>query len=629
MRYLIVAVLLLLTVIPSFAQHTTTRTQWQPTLPNAPQDVRLDQRFTLDIVGRAAIPVLEILSSKTGVSLAVASEDVKTLGERKLTIIARQLTLRGLMVQILEALQECHWDVVEEGEKTRYLLHRNSGVERTEKILTEQAIERSFAWEKSAREARFVAARQALAMSPEELAELEKTDPLLAHAVQEPQMYKWMNLFFNLPAKMVRQVEQMKPAEVTYNFAQGSFRDAITPYIKQMTEESSTRGDSDSARELMALLDSAEQADVSFYALGMEVGSGLVVRIHGKGKHAYVIQATVLPPQFASRKNQYRELFINTGMDAKTAEALCAESERDGRILLKQREEDRKRREWIKPEDKTLHQNAGPFNARIFPERVDFLRVVADITGYSVISDYYCSYDNSSIPFEAYDVMPLWRLLYMLGDSIGFKWQTHGDCLVFHDKSWYRLAPGELPESFVMTFRERLKRKGRFTMDDMVDAAKALVGHPLRWGMTPTDLSMAGLNEMELASPLPTSESSMTQLIDSTAIMLYASLTPQQRAQARSATGLQYQHMTRVQQQQVQQRVQRWFSAMPAGDIPKSVFRIEENVIKDNVVNGNLLKGGPMCTLILDFPSASDRHSFLFRPYTPLKKSTVSTQLGK
>ncbi len=50
----------------------------------------------IEILGRAAVPALKLLSEKTGVSLGVMPEDVKTLGERKLTIIAQGCTLKAL-----------------------------------------------------------------------------------------------------------------------------------------------------------------------------------------------------------------------------------------------------------------------------------------------------------------------------------------------------------------------------------------------------------------------------------------------------------------------------------------------------------------------------------------------------
>lgn len=113
---------------PALAQHLAPRKQWQPRVM-AP-DPRLEQTFSIEILGRAAVPALEMLSEATGVSLDVAPENLDTVGERKLTIVAKDLRLKALMLRIPEALQECHWDIDDSGEEPVYLLHRNAGVER-------------------------------------------------------------------------------------------------------------------------------------------------------------------------------------------------------------------------------------------------------------------------------------------------------------------------------------------------------------------------------------------------------------------------------------------------------------------------------------------------------------------
>jgi hypothetical protein len=94
-----------------------------------PADARLDQAVEVEILGRAAAPALGMLSEHTGVSLGVAPEDLDTVGERKLTIISLGLDLKSIMVQIPEALKECHWDVDDSSEERGYLLHRNAGVD--------------------------------------------------------------------------------------------------------------------------------------------------------------------------------------------------------------------------------------------------------------------------------------------------------------------------------------------------------------------------------------------------------------------------------------------------------------------------------------------------------------------
>ncbi len=54
---------------PAHAQHLSARLQWQP--ETMAVDARLDQPVEIEIIGRAAVPAMELLSEKTGVSLGV------------------------------------------------------------------------------------------------------------------------------------------------------------------------------------------------------------------------------------------------------------------------------------------------------------------------------------------------------------------------------------------------------------------------------------------------------------------------------------------------------------------------------------------------------------------------------
>ncbi|MBN1460543.1 MAG: hypothetical protein JXA57_13500, partial [Armatimonadetes bacterium] len=85
MRAFVSICLALIVTAPAGAQHLGARVQWQPQTANP--DSRLEQPVDIEILGRAAVPALEILSGATGVSLTVAPENLDTVGERKLTII--------------------------------------------------------------------------------------------------------------------------------------------------------------------------------------------------------------------------------------------------------------------------------------------------------------------------------------------------------------------------------------------------------------------------------------------------------------------------------------------------------------------------------------------------------------
>ncbi|MCJ7822927.1 MAG: hypothetical protein MUQ26_07630, partial [Armatimonadetes bacterium] len=166
MRRLLLSLLLLLTAAPALAQHGLgAREQWQPQVGDT--DTRLQQSVEIEIRGRAAVPALAMVSEATGISLSVAPEDLTTVGERKLSIFAHGCTLKDIMVQLPEALQECHWDIDPSGDEPIYLLHRNAGVENTTKWLADRDAARRAEEARRQRIARMDEARRALAMSPE------------------------------------------------------------------------------------------------------------------------------------------------------------------------------------------------------------------------------------------------------------------------------------------------------------------------------------------------------------------------------------------------------------------------------------------------------------------------------
>ncbi len=139
------------------------REQWQPkSVGGYDSDGRLDQPLRIEILGRGAVPALALLSEKTGVSLTVAPEDLGTVGERKLTVIAKGITLKAIMLNIPEALQECHWDVDSSGREPVYQLHRNSGMNDAADRDARARAEAGRPW----RERVIAEVRRALAMSP-------------------------------------------------------------------------------------------------------------------------------------------------------------------------------------------------------------------------------------------------------------------------------------------------------------------------------------------------------------------------------------------------------------------------------------------------------------------------------
>ena len=225
------------------AAHGNGRDQWQP---QTEEDNRLQQPVKIEILGRAIIPALKQLAEKTGVTLQVAPENVENLGERKITIIAQGCTLKALMVQIPKALQECYWDVVTTGEKPVYWLHRNDGMETVIGKLVEANRDSWQAERRPVREARVEEARKAMNMTPEELAELAKTDPLLAATMKDPEAKARLQLFLNLPPASMQDFIKTGRAYMDYADAPEAFQQAARQSAANSLAEEGQRNGPDS-----------------------------------------------------------------------------------------------------------------------------------------------------------------------------------------------------------------------------------------------------------------------------------------------------------------------------------------------------------------------------------------------
>jgi hypothetical protein len=275
-------------------------------------------------------------------------------------------------------------------------------------------------------------------------------------------------------------------------------------------------------------------------------------------------------------------MLVATGTpDEKAADAFSQEWEKKG-IVEKQRQREAK---WIEPSDPALHRMLALPSEEIRGwEFLEVERTIAEQAGFSVVSDYFVS-SSMLVPEEARAGMPLWRLLYTLREPSHYEWKQAGDCLVFHREDWYAQVPGQIPESLILAYRERLKKQGAFTLDDLATFAVALRGRPIPWDAVPADLQQAGI---------------VGAAVFPTAFLLYASLTPEQQAKARSESGLSFPEMTRAQQESVRQRAAGFPTPVPVDDVPRTVFRVKESVaVRDSV-------RWLGCSLNLVFPDRPD-----------------------
>ncbi len=562
------------------------RVQWQPELSDT--DARLEQPVHIEIIGRAAVPALAMLADETGVSLQVAPEDLDTVGERKLTIVAQGCSLKGLMVQIPNALRECHWDVNPSGPAPAYLLHRNGGADAALADLYESQCRSRCAEQRPAFEARIAEAQAALAMSPEELKELEQSDLLLARAAQDPEARKWLELFASLPDDKRQELadngwfqwDYFRDAPERFQEASRDFLEAR--YKEAVNVQDQDEGAFDRVEFYQFFLDHLDNVSIGYQGVLGPLRSGVSLRLetYRKEGNALATGAAGVPAKFPDEgiARWWRELLLRTGTpDEQTADALLAELVRKGDAEAQERQQRKREAEWREPRSPALRRTVTlPFPAGKPVDRVEVQRFIARETGLSLVSDYFTGWGPVAIPEDALTSMPAWRLLYLLGEKWfwSYEWAEMGNCLVFHDRYWYRKAPRELPDSMVQECREKLKQQDRFTLDDVVAIAERLASR--RAALLATG---GGLGNDRISVPPDLERAGLKGLcLPSEALLIYGSLSPEQRAKALREDGLPYAEMTADQRELVRLTVRRGNDRrpLPEEQITQAVYRIRQ-----------------------------------------------------
>jgi hypothetical protein len=605
MRKLLVIISLLLAVTPAPAQHLGGRQQWQPqiTVGGFDPDRRLEQTVKLDLLGRSAVSTLAIISEASNVSLYVAPEDLNTVGERKLSIFALDaIRLKDLMVQIPEALVECHWDVDKSGKEPVYYLHRNSGVDQLVASLRPAAEANLARRGAPARAARLEALRKALAMSPEELAEPGKTDMLLVDAVQNAETRAFLEGLVGFSQEHLDQF--VETGRLRLDFCQ------LPSELQRATE----------ARLIKPLLVAAtsrasmplEDVQVSSIEYYDAAANPTMLSTFGRGPHfrleisfstAGRVSEGAAPARIDRRVGT--DLLQSPSPSSASAVSQAPHSARlsSGASGLKQTES--KLQEAGKAPGGPRETDGEPTDPELRAlvelrleqpaELANIQRLLAEATGLCVVSDYFTD-SPLPLPGEAASRLPLWQLLTLLAEQRGYRWEKAGRSLVFHSASWSVLMGNEIPEAALLACRARLKENGRLTLEDAAALCEATSSIWREGAMpaAPQDLLKAGLNLRQL---IPAAE----------CLRVYTTLSADQAAKARRPSGLACAEMTHEQQRHIG-------AMLHAADDPTSaVFRVEEAAGTERIprytytLTLGLSDGKPQRTWRFAFPQVGKR----------------------
>jgi hypothetical protein len=532
-------------------------------------DRRLHSRVTADILGRSAISVLAEISEQTGVSLRVAPEDVATVGERKLSLFLHDCELKSVMVQIPEALRECHWDIAMSGEQPLYYLHRNAeGADLAGDSAREMERLRDLA--RAKRVERLEAVKRALAMSPEELRAFEGEDLFLARAMQDPENRAGAALFTTLPPEQLQEFVDDGRIQPRYADMSPELKEGFEALLKRMAPDPNLEPgvlDPDPrafVRERIGRWRTGSDPRVDYADAGAQLGVGL----------PGIFLAFPIPPKFPTERHRSglvslldRGEIPRSQEDADRMRAdrnrIVSEWIERGRAAQSQEWDSSQQGAGQEPTDPALLQPVA-LRSSGRTELAQLQREIAGEAGLALLSDYF-SERPIAVSGSLTQAMPLWRLLSALCTASGCIWRKTGSYLVFHHIKWSELAPGEIPESLLARYRQKVAEVGHLTIADAAEFAVVWEGRDKRAYGIPMDLQEAGLN---YSSPV---------------LLLYASLTPEQIAAARRSPGLACSELTMPQRRRL--------AEMIAGEmdgprmtmdqaLSRGHFRIEEAVTR-------------------------------------------------
>jgi len=497
------AAVFLLTTSPLLAQHLGSRLQWQPEI--ADLDSRLQQKVEIEILGRAAVPALKLLSDATGVSLSVAPEDLDTVGERKLTIISKGLTLKAIMVQLPTALQECHWDIEPKADTFVYYLHRNGSADQLMESLAQAASEP----DRQARLRRIEEARAALKMSPTELDELEQTDLYLARTMKDPAARARLKAFLDLPSGQMNELTRQGRISLKCHDLPLSMQRETESIVQEYFSDLQSQGEM--TQTVSDWREDLPKTTLILYADGSQgVRLSFFPEVFTDPPTLHHIRTELIPPRRAPRpdldvsahwsreegrtygrgrpgmrgaarwnaEGQRNRLLTATGTPSEwEAERTIIQAELGYAQARERSEDERRAREWTCRNDPDL-QCMVPLDDTHdqFPEFVDLQMKVAAETDFSIISDFFSQIPgHSPRPRELLGEQsaPLWQFLYLAAESSLYQWHKVGDCLVFHHEKWYQRVASEVPESLLFPFVGKYCA-GELTLDDVSALVNAM-----------------------------------------------------------------------------------------------------------------------------------------------------------
>jgi len=492
-------------------------------------DARLDQKVTYEAKQKAVLAILAGLSEKTGVTFKAGQNNKDWESQDiKMNVFAADVPLRELMGSMARVMK-FKWS--REGKENAYIYRfymspktkmeadarRASEEEQRQKRLAEKRTKALAAY--------FTAAN----LSSQDLAELKTENPFL-YAIRSTGILDSMGGFFTESPAAVEAITNGRAANISATAISPAGQQGLLKSMQDMWQFENKLMDRDRPFP-EEIANNIGQANIRINRHLEELQGGprmdflLGEMQMGYGDHN--IDLPIFDPDSSIAKLIGKAL-IKSQDDGIPLKDTMRGAELD---VMKVVQEEMKKSDPGDPEPEHPDEPALHTKLKFKPEERSLPGVEAELAKASALSVVSDSYGPGwgMVRFAAEET-ELKAILDTVAEGYQYNWEKHGSVLEFRDRKWYEKRAALIPEAWLESWREKLKKTGTLDIADLAQIA-SLTSEQLRMNVMQDEvLSRANLMGVWYSAR--------------DALRLYAALSESQQAAIFTAGGIDMRALT-------------------------------------------------------------------------------------
>ncbi len=443
----------------------------QPEETATETDVRLDQEVTLEARQKSVLSILTDLSQKTGITFK-AGQNSKDWESRdiKMNVFATDLPLRELMGAMARVMK-FRWtrEGKEDAYTYRFYMDRRTRLEAEERrAREEEERQRRLAEKRSKALSSYYSAAN---MSPQELAKLKTENPFL-YAVGSTGILGSIGRFFSESPSAIEAIMNGRAANISAATLSAGAQQGLLNAMQGLWQFENSMGDRDRPFP-DELASNIGQVSISINRHMEQMRGGPPVEdfLLGEMQMRYAehhVDFPIFDPE-SSIAQLFGKAIIKSqdeGMPLRDA-LQDAESQ-----LMKLFQEHMRKPEQGDPEPE--HPDEPALHVKIkFETGANRLPLVqedlAKQSKLAMVSDSFGP-GQGMARFKG-EELELKEILDKIARGFQYNWEKHGSVIEFRDRKWYEKRAALIPEAWLETWREKLKKTGTLDLDDLAQIA--------------------------------------------------------------------------------------------------------------------------------------------------------------